>query len=232
MKIIAFNGFKQSGKDSCVNYLKEKHNFKRISFADPLKDMVSSFFKIPRDWLDNPEYKEKSLKQYPIPATDDFTKMISEFMVREFKTINNFISNPKYIRSENGILQTFTNSWENLYHSPRSLAILLGSSMRAGTSDFWVKKAIEQIKDLQELGHENIAISDLRYKSECKQLRDVFGEDLLTIRINRFDSSTSSDPSELDLIDYPHNFCIENKGTKEELFLSLENVLKNNLKLN
>lgn len=223
--VVAFSGFKQSGKDSSVNYLVDKYNFRRISFADPLKDTVTKSFYIPREWLDDPKHKEKPLTEYPAPAADEFTKMVNQFMVREFRTTGGFPPAAADIRVRNGYLQTFTNEWENLYHTPRSLAILVGSSMRAGDSAFWVKKAIDKIEELKCEGISNFAISDLRYKSEAKQLREVFGNELVTIRINRFDSSPSTDPSELDLVDYNHDFSVENKGTKEELFAKVDEII-------
>jgi hypothetical protein len=70
-----------------------------------------------------------------------------------------------------------------------------------------------------------VVISDLRYKSESQQLTTAFGDELTTIRINRFETSSSKDPSELDLVDCPHDFVVENKGTREELFAKVEDVL-------
>lgn len=226
MPVIAFSGFKQSGKDSCSNYLCEKYGFKRVSFADPLKDAVSRDFGVLRGWLDDPAKKESPLLTNPAPAADGFTKMVSGFMVREFRTKGGFIADPAYTRVNDGILQTFTNEWENLYHTPRSLAILVGSSMRAGDSAFWVKKAILDIRSHTEWeNHGNFVISDLRYQSEVKQLKDAFGENLVTIRINRFDTSPSTDPSELDLIDHVHDFSISNKGTIQELHGKVDELL-------
>jgi hypothetical protein len=223
--ITAFSGFKQSGKDSSVNFLVEKYGFKRVSFADPLKDAVAKSFYIPRAWLDDTSYKEKPLLQYPTPAADEFTKMISQFMTREFRTADGYLPEAADMRVKDGVLQTFIDGWENLYHTPRSLAILMGSSMRAGDTAFWVKKAIDQIEEYKKQGIKNFAISDLRYQSEAKQLKEAFDKDLTTIRINRFDSSPSADPSELDLVGYQHDFTVTNKGTKEELFSKIDEIL-------
>jgi hypothetical protein len=224
--IIAISGLKFSGKDTIANYLVKKYNFARVSFADPLKDMVSKEFDVPRGWLDDPSKKEVPLITNPAPAADKFTETVSSFMVREFRTKGGFTADPAHTRVHDGILQTFTNEWENLYHTPRSLAILLGSSMRTGHSAFWVRKAILDIRTHIELGNpESFVISDLRYQSECKQLKDAFGDDLVTIRINRFDSSPSQDPSELDLVDYIHDFSVDNKGTIKELQGKVDELL-------
>lgn len=225
MKVYAFSGWKFSGKDSCVNFLNEKYGFQRVSFADPLKSIVASSFSIPVSWLNDPERKEKPILEYPVPAADKFTKMVSEFMVREFRTSDGTRPEVGFIKECDGVLQTYINNWENLYHTPRSLAILIGSSMRAGSSSFWVRKAIENIDNLQKSGTKCVAISDLRYQSEVKQLKEAFGKNLVTVRVNRFDTSPSVDPSENDLNDYKFDFVLENKGTKEELFAKLDSIV-------
>ena len=224
MIVLALSGYKRSGKDTVADHLISK-DFIRVSFADPLKDMVAEHFGIRREWLDSSLKKEIALFQYPAPSADKFTETISNFMSGEFRTIQGFHADPKYLRSKDGVLQTFTTKWEDLCHTPRSLAILVGSSMRAGSTDFWVKKAIREIEKLHEKGYKKFVISDMRYKSECEQLVEAFGENLKTIRINRFDTSQSNDPSERDLDTYNFDFALENKGTKEELFDKLKSLL-------
>lgn len=228
MLVMALSGFKSSGKDTVADHLINNYGFKRVSFADPLKDLVASSFKIERSWLDNPEYKEKHLPQYPAPAADGFTEMVNTFMVREFRTTKEFQADPKHIRIHNGHLQTFHNDWTTLYHTPRSLAILLGSSMRSGDANYWLNEATDKILKSSEL---KFVISDLRYKSEIKKLREVFGKNLITIRINRFDTSNSTDPSENDLNEESFDHVVINKGTKEELFAGISTIYNNRLLL-
>lgn len=44
MRLIGFGHRKRSGKDTCGQYLVEKHGFKRIAFADPLKQAAMIIF--------------------------------------------------------------------------------------------------------------------------------------------------------------------------------------------
>jgi hypothetical protein len=222
--IIALSAFKQSGKDTVADYLVQTNGFTRVSFADPLKDKVAAQFSIPRADLDNPDKKESPILRLPVNPQDDYSRMIAKFMVKEFRTENGKIA-PAFISKTNkGSFWDYESKLteETLYWTPRALAILIGSTCRSVDSSYWVKQAIEKAKGIQ-----NVVISDLRYKSESQQLTMAFGDELTTIRINRFDSSPSQDPSELDLVDYPHNFTMENKGTKEELFAKVEGILKN-----
>jgi hypothetical protein len=43
-KIIALSGFMNSGKDTVANFLVRERNFRKVSFADSLKDCVASVF--------------------------------------------------------------------------------------------------------------------------------------------------------------------------------------------
>jgi dephospho-CoA kinase len=49
--IVGFVGLIGSGKDTAASILVEKRGFKKIAFADPLKDLVSTIFKWDRDLL-------------------------------------------------------------------------------------------------------------------------------------------------------------------------------------
>jgi hypothetical protein len=220
--IIALSAFKQSGKDTTADYLVQNHGFARVSFADPLKDKVAVQFSIPRADLDNPDKKESPVLTLPVNPQDDYSRMISKFMVKEFRSRDGKVSQVFFDKTNQGIVLNSieTPQYETLYWTPRALAILLGSTFRSVDSSYWVKQAIEKAK-----GIENVVISDLRYKSEMAQLREAFKNDLSTIRINRFDASPSADPSELDLLGYEHDFVVENKGTKEELFAKVDDVL-------
>ena len=222
-RIIALSGWKKSGKDTASEILIKEHGFTRISFADPLKDMVAEEYGIERSWLDNPEFKESPLLNLPVEPKDDFSKMLHMFMVREFRTKQGDGPEAESVKIEDGKMLTLRcGIWEQLYQTPRSLAILKGSVNRSVRSNYWVKKAIQAMKSKETNA---FVISDLRYKSELEQLRKAFKDSLTTIRINRFDTNPSTDPSENDLDDVSFDFVIENRGTKEEFFEKLKETI-------
>lgn len=223
MKVIAISGWKHSGKDTCADYLIKNHNFTRIGFADPLKDMVAKEYGVKREWLDDPQYKDLPLIGMPIESKDDFTRTIHNFMLGEFRTVGGYKPDKGYVRTENDYLETFIfDEWEKLYQTPRSLCILKGSVNRSVRSNYWVSKAIDSIKTSNL---NNVVISDMRYKSEMQQLREAFENNLITIRINRFSNNPSQDPSETDLDNAKFDFIVENKGEKEEFFAQLQEII-------
>jgi len=204
MKVIALSGWKRSGKDTVAEYLVKDKGFVRLGFADVLKDMVSEQYNIPREWCDDPEFKEKPIKYMPVDSEDDFAEMIHSFMHKEL------------------------NSG---YWTPRTLCILEGSVKRAARSDYWTKKVIDKIFSIdsnKQLDNTEalVVISDLRFQSEIKQLKQAFGEDLITLRINRFDEPSSNDPTERDLDKYEFDKIVENKSTIINLIKNVDNILE------
>ena len=191
------SGYAGSGKDTVAAHLIENHAYVRFAFADVLKDMVAEQYNIDVKMLHTPELKEAALSQYPVFTADKFGEMIHSFMQKEFK------------KDDNGVL-----CW-----TPRALAILEGSVKRSVNSSYWVGRVVQKIKESSKNNPDaSFVISDLRYKSEVKQLEAAFGDTLDIVRVERFKDSPSNDPSERDLDDYEFKNILNNTGTLEELY--------------
>jgi len=229
MKILAISGWKKSGKDSLTDYLVGKYNADRVSFAGPLKDKVASdFTEVTRSHCDDQEFKEKPILNLPVEVRDGFGKHLAKFMFKEFRSEDGQIANFFCEELNEGVFYLDSVPlYKKLYHTHRSLCILEGSVKRSVKSSYWVEQAIKQIINYStgELGIK--VITDMRYKSEADQLKEVFGKELVTIRINRFSTSPSSDPSERDMDDYKFDYVIENKGTLTEFYAKIDAIVKN-----
>lgn len=228
MTIICLSGWKRSGKDTCANYLIDKHNATRVALADPLKDMVAKEFNIDRVWLDDPKLKETPLFSLPVEPKDDFSCMIAEFMYKEFRTIDGI--QPMGFCYEDLVFKghlprTEECMWPKavLYWTPRALAILKGSTNRSAKSDFWIERAFDTMRG--RLDNEVFVVTDLRYKSEVEQFKREFGERALFIRINRHKESISNDPSERDLDSHRFDHYVDNTGSLEDTYKQIEGIL-------
>lgn len=199
-KIIAISGWKRSGKDTSAEYLITNYGYVRFGFADSLKDLVAEQYQIVRSHCDDPEFKEKPLLSYPVNTTDAFAEVIHKVLIKEFKEVEG-----------------------KLYWTPRALCILEGSVKRSVDNGYWVEKVI---RDIKESGINKAVISDLRYRSEVAQLREAFGTDLVTIRVNRFETSPSNDASERDLDDQKFDYVISNTGSIEDLKTELDIIME------
>lgn len=221
--IVCISGWKQNGKDMLASYLIDNYGANRVSFADPLKDMVAEEYGIDRASLDDQDRKEKPLLNLPVKPTDDYSRMIAKFLAKEFRGSNGKIPEGFDLDTNQGI---FGNLKDGIYTqdvcwTPRALAILKGSTNRSVRSNYWVQKAIEKAQNSERM----VVISDLRYKSEMSQIKEAFGEKVLFLRVQRFETSPSSDPSERDLDDALFDAYIDNRSTKEIAFGQLEQVL-------
>ena len=217
--IVAISAWKGSGKDTAADYLVANWGFKRIGFADPLKDNVAKEFGISRDTLDLPDLKEKPIFRMPVSPKDGFSRLIAEFMFKEFRFANGQSPEDFSYDHDGTFLGVSGRDSGTLFWTPRALAILEGSTKRSANANHWVQKAAEKAED----GHAYV-ISDLRYKSEMKALSDSIGPDdkLIFLRINRFDTAMSQDPSERDLDDVMFKHTIENRGSLTEFFEKLK----------
>jgi len=191
-KVIAISGWKCSGKDTVADYLRggANGNYHRLGFADALKDMVANMYGMDRRWCDDRKFKEHPLAGMPVETKDAFGEMIHEFMKKEFASVNG------------------VPHW-----TPRALCILEGSVKRAAASEYWVEQVIQVARR-----YDKVVIPDLRYRSEVSQLEEAFGADLTTVRVNRYDVITSSDPSEHDLDDHEFDVVIDNTGSLARLY--------------
>lgn len=82
--IVGLTGYKGSGKDTAADYLVEVHGFRKVAYADPLKDSVSALFDIDR--TDIEEWKNDPDIHVTITRTPSFKNIILErrFSFREF----------------------------------------------------------------------------------------------------------------------------------------------------
>ena len=235
MKVITLSGYKGSGKDLMAKYLVDNYGYSRLAFADPLKDIIVQQYDIPREVLDNPSLKDEPLPYLPVIPKDTFSLDLAISLVAEFKTANGSTAITHNVDSSGTFLGVIRGKslfsqnehLEQLYHTPRSLMILEGSIKRFVRSDYWVQTVIDEIQNPRNF-YDKVVISDLRYISEVDQLKQTFGKDLTTIHINRFDSTNSKDSSENDLTSYKFNVSVNNRGTLEEFYNNIKEVVDAN----
>lgn len=225
MKVIAVSGWKRSGKDTVAQML-VKAGFQRMAFADVLKDMVAIEYGIPREHCDSDAHKEAPILSLPVNPRDSFSLNLSKHLYKEFRDDRGRQPTDYYLDDAGQFSGTCGRDLVQLYWTPRALCILKGSSNRTVTSDYWVQRLIKDIGCVQDSGNVQLfVVSDLRFRSEVEQLKEAFGDNLVTVRINRFDTNPSADASENDLNDHKFDITIENRGTLEELDNKVKELL-------
>lgn len=108
--LIGILGYKFSGKDTTADYLVKKYNFKKIAFADPLKDTCRILFNFDEDQLFgnkketiDPRWGISPRTAFQYIGTDIFRNKISEIMpnVGNNFWVNLAIDNYKQIQKTN-----------------------------------------------------------------------------------------------------------------------------------
>lgn len=228
-KVVAISGWAKSGKDISADYL-VSNGYKRVAFADVLKEMVAEQYNIPLQACHNQDLKEKPLEQYPVMPKDAFSLEIARLLFKEFRAIDGRRATEPYIDPSGAFMGCIYDKAGGdivqLYWTPRALCILEGSIKRSVDSSYWVGRAVQKIDSALQEGY-NVVVSDLRYRSEVAQLRQAFNKNLTTVRINRFDSTSSVDASENDLNSAAFDVIIENRGTLDDLIFKLDMEILN-----
>ena len=97
----------------------------------------------------------------------------------------------------------------------RELLQKFGTAIRNEVcDDFWVKACL---KDYNK--NDNWVISDVRFKSEAKGIKDLEG---ILLRVNREGAGAGNHISEIDLDDYSFDYVINNDGSMEDLLLKVK----------
>lgn len=222
MKILMISGYKGSGKDEAAKYLMYK-DFKKVSFAGPLKDMVAKEYGLDRFIFDDQEYKETALPDYPVISENIFSRDLHKKFLSEFRTKSGKVPTQIYYEDDKLKLKSLMSDGlvtlkEQVYWTPRALLILHGTIARSVNPLHWVEKAVNT------KGYPGIVISDWRLKSEYDAVAKIVGkENITTIRINRYESNSVQE-TERNLDNFNFDYVIENKGTLNDFYNKLAQI--------
>lgn len=232
--VIGIAGVKNSGKDtvaSMINYIfavgvsKAKYQdwlFKRyisdvglkdriIHFADPLKDILSILYNIPRKYFDDRKYKDELWYCF---NTNDFIENANqrpgnEVAIVHIDTLKSFSLNT-YLK---------VNSDKLVCIKLRSLLQYFGTEVCRNKLDdnIWIKCAIGKIVDKAE-SRRLCIVPDVRFANEADALRisnDSLYGGVIEVRCN---DAGDTDNHDSETIDFGVDEVIENNGTKIALF--------------
>lgn len=202
LKIIGISGYARSGKDTAADYISKILKLKKISFADPLKHMLSNVFKIPLQYFYNS--KKDEVLHCPIIITKEKLGWIEDYC-RESHP-DKELSHQKYYT-------------DMKIHSIRELMQIVGTDIIRENFyyDFWIDKMRGSIQML-----ESVIVPDCRFDNERELIKQLGGTNIL---IDRFYKTDDKHVSE-----YKPNFkdfvVIKNTSTKEQYFKNIQEFIK------
>lgn len=232
--VIGIAGAKNSGKDtvaSMINYifangvskstyqnwLFKRHifdaNFKDriIHFADPLKDILSILYNIPREYFDDRKYKDKLWYCF---NTNTFIENANQRPGNEVAIVSI------------DTLKSFTLNNYLKFNSDRLVCIKLRTLLQYFGTDIcrnnladniWVKCAIGKIVNKAE-SRRLCLVPDVRFANEADALHisnDSLYGGVIKVRRNNIEHTNNHDS---EIIDFNVDEVIENNGTKMTLF--------------
>lgn len=201
MRIVALIGPKSAGKDTVADLLKEsKLSNGKLSFAGPLKEMLSQVFGIPMQLFNDPDLKELVMKN-PITLTPKTLREIKNRCTElvdpyDGSTVVKYNANRASIAGLEG--RTIT--------TPRELMQLIGTEYIRNRiyKNFHIEAACSDER-LAKLAPKSglFLVSDVRFVNEFEYLRDKFGEQFGAFYIERPEAeaklAAATHDSELDV---------------------------------
>lgn len=185
--ILAFTGYKGSGKSEAASYLVEHHDFVRVSFAAPLKESAAALLGVTvaelEEWKNDPR-ASVSLKADWFDSSDRSPDpcwvpgKVVTLSIRQF-------------------LQRYgTESHRDVFGD-----------------NFWVEQAMRHMQSLIAMGRDRIVIDDCRFENEREALVARGGR---IVRIDRpgVEGGADTHPSERPLAD-PDLIIDNNLGIPE-----------------
>ena len=143
----------------------------------------------------------------------DFTHWYKTSFANKLKQCLSNILNVSISKFEDNEFKKSEVEWLGI--TVRELLQKFGTAIRNEVcDDFWVKACL---KDYEKW--DNWIISDVRFKSEAKGIKDLEG---IIVRVNREGAGAGNHISEVDLDDYSFDYVINNDGNMEDLLLKVK----------
>ena len=143
----------------------------------------------------------------------DFTYWYKTSFANKLKQCLSNILNVSISKFEDNEFKKSEVEWLGI--TVRELLQKFGTAIRNEVcDDFWVKACL---KDYDK--NDNWIISDVRFKSEAKGIKDLEG---VLLRVNREGAGAGNHISEIDLDDYSFDYVINNDGDMEDLLLKVK----------
>jgi hypothetical protein len=210
-----------AGKTTCANYLAEKYGHEKFSFATPIKDLANAI-------LNLNEVKEIERNRIVTEVIEPLLLDISRKRFSTYTNIRTLILDhiyPKY--------KGLKPSTEKTNHH-RAMLQEIGESFRNTIDKYvWVNYLVNSSSGIKK-----VVVDDLRYLSELEGLTNAsftivrieVSPEIQKNRVNKIYGEITEDKfshiSEIELDNYPFKYIIDGSGSKEEMILSLDQVLR------
>lgn len=211
--LIGLTGLAGSGKSTIAKLLVGNHNFKEISFADPLKRVVADTFNIPlKDcYTEEGKAKKYTISRQSFTNTNNFYKAMKDHCAQD----GDLYASEDYLDYEESVTKALFGwgvSEEAVKeYTLREILQLVGTEgIRSVKDSFWVDLAMSKADEYD--GH--VVFSDVRFDNEALAVIHNFGINAL---VTRDGLTKMNHASEQGVNSQYINFNINNNGTVDDL---------------
>jgi hypothetical protein len=208
MELIGLSGYARSGKDEAAKVLVEEFGFKRIAFADKLRDFL-----------------------YALDPIVTVKKVDSPINVRQGETIKRLYIDEDTratvplsveVRVRQVIDKHGWDGYKETEYGTEIRGLLQRLGTEAGRNTLWDSIWIDAaLHDLDESG--KYVVTDARFPNEADAVQQRGGQ---LIRITRRGiGPANTHPSETSLDDYDFDLRVENDGTLEEFHEKIRKIV-------
>lgn len=213
--IICLSGLKGSGKDTVGDILIQQRGFKRISFADPLKELCCTVTRLPIETFHDVNLKDKQFNEPLKLSIDIITHLAFEFNEMGYRHVTP---------------STFLKYLNHSFMTPRDILLLIGTEVGRNlvNNTIWLDLAIDKIKKTNS----HVVVTDARFQNE----RDLLKKNgAVKVFVDRPEKTAIFDAgkahiSELDMLNDNYDVLIKNDTSigalKEEILLWFDARIK------
>lgn len=239
MRIIGIHGKARSGKDEFCKILCDTYGFKRIAFADIIRELGIKYYNLDREEIMETKTKESRqiLQGIGVSVRNNISKVRSIFKKTPVDIgLSGF---PRW--AEEIAVQEFSVEEADLRRKLKYIKTVLSGTVEMWSSELTTFEQVSNGEDKeiwvnyllnQPLGNDVYVIPDVRFKNEYQKLQDsAFAK---TVKIFRVDNppieagSTHSSETQLeDVINWDFKVVNEHKmDWRDRLVLSASNLVR------
>lgn len=172
--IISLSGLKGSGKDTVADVLIKKFNFKRLSLADPLKELCSSVFNLPINTFHDVDLKDTVFENPIILSSEHLAQLSFDLNELGYSVNPNLFSDFKGVALE----------------SPRHILVFIGTDLCRNLvrATIWV----DILRDRLQKADTSTVVTDARFQNERDLLKSLGG---IKIWVDRPEATRNFDPN-------------------------------------
>lgn len=223
--IVCMSGKAGSGKDTVADYLVEKYGFKRMAFADPLRDIVQLVFALDYNSVWDRKLRELPLKHLPNYTTNEVVKWYVDEGFKDFPNISD--EDLQVLKQSYGWIGKDIEELHNddRYWSVRKLLQFIGTEMFRNliNRDTWVMNFVQRLEP-----GVNYVLTDVRFPNEMDWVKTKFGGKVVFTEVVRpgcDGKGVGIENHESERYKLPADIVFQNDGTLEELYKKIENFM-------